>query len=297
MSRSNSLYKETYNLGLDLIGSLVPGTNLPAETELARLWRTSRTTVRAVLSQFDQAGLIRWDGRRKAVLRKPNSTEYYREEETQSASKRVEAAFMEYFLSGDLAPGTILRESELVREFGVSTSVVREHLIRFSRFGLIRKEPNRHWILGGFTRKFAVDLFDVREMFEMRGFRALLADHSMATDVESHRALEADHLKLIEDIDQEFPNFPQLDGRFHRLFLSRLDNRFVDSFYELVSLISHSQYRWNKRDQRDRHLVAAREHMAVLRALGENRITDAETAFVRHLQSARRTLLDSIDKD
>ena len=40
--------------------------------------------------------------------------------------------------------------------------------IRFSRFGLIEKRPNSHWVLKGFTRDFALELTEVREMFELR---------------------------------------------------------------------------------------------------------------------------------
>lgn len=122
MSRSNSVYKETFNQSLDLIGQLGVDTNLPPETELAVQWNISRTTVRAVLEQLNETGIINWVGRRKKVLRKPSKRDYYAAHETQSTARKVELAFMEYVLGGDIAPGTILRESDLVREFGVSTS-------------------------------------------------------------------------------------------------------------------------------------------------------------------------------
>jgi DNA-binding GntR family transcriptional regulator len=297
VSRSNSVYKETYNLGLDLVGKLGVAANLPPETELAQTWNTSRTTVRAVLEQLDRAGIIKWNGRRKSVLRAPSDGEYYGADETQSTGKKVETAFMEYILGGDLAPGTILRESELVREFGASTSAVREYLIRFSRFGLIRKEPNRHWVLVGFTREFAMELFDVREMFETRAFRRFMANKRSPATADLLETLEADHVRLIENIDREFLKFPRLDERFHSVFVTRLENRFIDDFFELVSMIFHFHYRWKKTDERDRNLAAAKEHLAVIRAIKSGRRSEAEQAFARHLQSARRTLLNSVTWD
>jgi len=297
VSRSNSVYKETYNIGLDLVDTLGVAANLPPETDLAKTWNTSRTTVRAVLEQLDRIGIIRWDGRRKTVLRKPQPDDYFADDETQSTGKKVETAFMEYILGGDLAPGTILRESELVRAFGASTSAVREYLIRFSRFGLIRKEPNRHWVLVGFTKDFAMELFDVREMFEMRAFNKFVADMHGPSTHAALDALEADHLSLIDNIDAEFLKFPRLDERFHSLFVDRLENRFVNDFFELVSLIFHFHYRWKKSDERERNLAAAREHLAVIRALRSGRRPDAERAFAKHLQSARRTLLNSVTWD
>lgn len=297
MSRSNSVYKETYNIGLDLVDALGVAANLPPETELAKTWNTSRTTVRAVLEQLDRIGIIRWDGRSKTVLRKPLPDDYFADDETQSTGKKVETAFMEYILGGDLAPGTILRESELVRAFGASTSAVREYLIRFSRFGLIRKEPNRHWVLVGFTKDFAMELFDVREMFEMRAFNKFVADTHGPSIHTALDALEADHLSLIDNIDAEFLTFPRLDERFHSVFVDRLENRFVNDFFELVSLIFHFHYRWKKSDEKERNLAAAREHLAVIRAIRSGRRQDAEKAFTNHLQSARRTLLNSVSWD
>ena len=188
-------------------------------------------------------------------------------------------------------------ESELVREFGVSTSAVREYLIRFSRFGLIRKEPNRHWVLIGFTRNFAVELFDVREMFEMRAFRRFASEPLSNADRTLLDRLQEEHLALIANIDRDYLQFPRLDERFHNTFVSRLDNRFADDFFELVSLIFHFHYRWKKTDERDRNLAAAREHLRVIRALRAGNQSAAEKAFAQHLQTARKTLLRSVRWD
>jgi len=294
VSRTNSVYKETYNACLDYIRELGPRSSLPPETSLAKKWDISRTTVRSVLERLDEAQIIEWQGRGKQVLRKPRASDYFAVEETRSAGMRVETAFMEFVLSRDLAPGTILREAELVREFGISTSAVREFLIRFSRFGLIEKKPNRYWVLNGFTRNFAIELFDVREMFELKAFAAFRAEASSPEAREKLEALEKEHLDILSDMDANYLRFPALDETFHRLFGASLSNRFVDDFYELVSLIFHFHYRWKKTDERERNEVAAREHLAVIQPLLAGNTDDAEQALKVHLASARRTLLDSV---
>ena len=73
-----------------------------------------------------------------------------------------------------------------------------------------------------------------------------------------------------------------------------MNNRFVDDFFELVSLIFHFHYRWKKTDERDRNLAAAREHLRVIRALRAGNQAAAEKAFAQHLQTARKTLLKSV---
>lgn len=294
MSRTNSVYKDTYNSCLDFIKELGPQSLLPPETSLAKKWSISRTTVRAVLEHLDEEEIISWEGRKKRVLRKPRKSDYFALEETKSAGKRVETAFMEFILGGDLAPGTILREAELVREFGISTSSVREFLIRFSRFGLIEKKPNRHWVLNGFTRDFASELFDVREMFELRAFKVFCDKWPSDDAALAITALEQQHLDILENINDDYLKFPNLDEKFHRVIRAAMSNRFVDDFYELISLIFHFHYRWKKTDERERNEVAAREHLEVIKALLANDTDAAQAALSLHLESARRTLMNSV---
>lgn len=294
MSRNNSTYKETYNRGLDFIKSLDVGAKLPAEIELSDKWGISRTTVRAVLTHLDETEIIDWAGRTKTILKKPTKSDYFLVEETRSVGQRVETQFMEYILGGDLKPGAILRESELVREFGASTSVVREFLIRFSRFGLIEKEPNRHWVLRGFTKEFAKELFDVRELFELRAFKAFLAQDSDNTQRVALMAMMDEHLHVANNIDTEYLNFPRLDEKFHRVFIDGLTNRFVEDFFELVTVIFHYHYRWNKKDEKERNLHAVRQHLDVIQAVTDNDDAAALAAFEAHLRDARKTLLNSV---
>lgn len=297
MSRDNSTYKDSLNRTLDYVAGMAVEDTLPSEVDLTRRLGISRTTVRAVLSHLDEIGVIRWSGRNKTVLRKPKSSDYFAKEETLSTSERVETQFMEFILGGDLKPGAILHESEMVRDFGASTSVLRECLIKFSRFGLIEKEPNRHWVLRGFTREFAIELFDVREMFEMRAFQKLLHDGDASKAFDTLVALIPDHERVLADIEGEYLNFPRLDEQFHRALTDGLGNRFVDDFFELVSIIFHYHYRWNKQDERERNYTAAEQHLAVIRAIQVGDKAAAMELFQTHLIAARTTLLNSVTWD
>lgn len=294
MARSNAVYKETYNKCLGIIREIGVEGTLPPELEIAERLTTSRTTVRAVLERLDAEGLIEWEGRRKTIRRLPRTADFFERSETRPPVEKVETAFMEYVLGGDLAPGTILRESELAREFGTGASVVHEFMIDFSRSGLIEKKPNRHWVLRGFTRDYAIELFDVREMFERRAFDRFA---TLGPGAGAHAALlslKPEHLALCAEIGQQYLRFPRLDDRFHRVFLDVLDNRFVDDFFQIVRMIFHFHYRWNKVDEIERNLSAAQEHLAVIEAVEAGRMDAAAAAFDAHLASARRTLLDSV---
>ena len=54
---------------------------------------------------------------------------------------------------------------------------------------------------------------------------------------------------------------------------SAAPNRFIDGFYDIITLIFHYHYQWNKRDERQRNEVAIREHLTYIDALlGRDRV-------------------------
>ena len=68
-------------------------------------------------------------------------------------------------------------------------------------------------------------------------------------------------------IEERYHDFSDLDSRFHRLMNTAAPNRFIDGFYDIITLIFHYHYQWNKRDERQRNEVAIREHIEYIDAL------------------------------
>jgi DNA-binding GntR family transcriptional regulator len=101
---------------------------------------------------------------------------------------------------------------------------------------------------------------------------------------------------LLEEIDRRYHDFSDLDSRFHELINAANPNRFIDSFYDIITLIFHYHYQWNKRDERQRNEVAVREHLAYIEALQGRSVTMVELACRAHLASARETLLNSTSR-
>jgi DNA-binding GntR family transcriptional regulator len=293
MAKQNTVFKDAYNRTLKLIEET---DTLPSEPELGGLLSVSRTTVRAVLTRLGDVGLVAWDKLSKTVLRRPEQADYFPDEETNSLSEIIERSFMRRILAGGAQPGMQINELELAREIGIGTTSVREFLIRFSRFGLIEKRPNSHWVLKGFTREFALELTEVREMFELRSAAAfvhLAEDHPAWAEL---KAVEAQHHALLADIDNRYTEFSELDERFHLLVQKASSNRFIIDFYDIISIVFHYHYQWNKTNARARNQRALEEHLDYIRALFSRDPAKIEKACRQHLKSARETLLQSIQE-
>lgn len=293
MAKQNTVFKDAYNRTLKLIEET---DTLPSEPELCGLLSVSRTTVRAVLTRLGEVGLVAWDKRSKTVLRRPENGDYFPDEETSSLSEIIERSFMRRILAGGAQPGMQINELELAREIGIGTTSVREFLIRFSRFGLIEKRPNSHWVLKGFTREFALELTEVREMFELRSaaaFVRLAEEHPAWAELKS---VEAQHHELLADIDNRYMEFSELDERFHLLVQKASSNRFIIDFYDIISIVFHYHYQWNKTNARARNQRALEEHIDYIKALFSRDPSAIEKACRQHLKSARETLLQSIQE-
>jgi len=290
--KSDTVFKRAFNDALQLIAKIGEGQPLPSENMLKRQLQVSRTTVRKVLSTLAEQGMLSGGGRHRVVL-SADTTMPFPQAETVSLSDQIERRFMEWMLKDNARPGTAINELDLARRFGMATTGIREFLNRFQRFGLIEKRPNAGWIFKGFTTRFALELFEIREMFEMRSARSFsaLPDHSPLWS--SLELLREEHLRLLDNIDVRYHDFSELDSRFHRLVNSAAPNRFIDSFYDIITVIFHYHYQWNKHDERQRNAIAIKEHLAYIDALLSRKSAAVRLACKAHLMSAKETLIRS----
>lgn len=291
--KSDTVFKRAFNDTLNLMAGLAPGAALPSENALGRQLGVSRTTVRKVLAELVERGSLRPARNNGTLNVVGKATKRFPDAETVPMSEVVERQFMEWMLRDNARPGMIINEVELARQFGVATTSIREFLNRFQRFGLIEKRPNAGWLFKGFTTSFALELFEIREMFELRSAKAFGALPETSPLWRQLEALQKEHVALLADIEHRFHDFSSLDNRFHRLINSASPNRFIDSFYDIITLIFHYHYQWNKHDEQKRNEVAIREHLTYIDALFGRNEAIIELACRAHLASAKATLLRS----
>lgn len=291
--KTDTVFKRAFNDALDLVSRLSDGERLPSENALSARLGVSRTTVRKVIAALQANGVVSGGGRERDVHPSSQGMKRFPQSETVAMAAQVEERFMEWMLRDNARPGTAINELDLARKFGVATTGIREFLNRFQRFGLIEKRPNAGWIFKGFTTDFALELFEIREMFELRSARAFAALPEAAPHWHQLEAMRREHLDLVEAIDGRYHDFSDLDSRFHRLVSSAAPNRFIDSFYDIITVIFHFHYQWNKQDERQRNEVAIREHLTYIDALFSRNVAIVDLACRAHLASARETLLRS----
>ena len=104
----------------------------------------------------------------------------------------IALALEEAIVSGEIPPGSVLRQEHLSEQFAVSRTPVREALRRLAALGLVSFEPNR----GVRVRMLARD--ELREAFLARAEL-----ESLATEIATPKMTDAD-FEALEDAERRF---------------------------------------------------------------------------------------------
>ena len=296
MSRSQNLRHNVINQIIDDMARGHIPSPLPSQSALAEMYNISRTTVRHMLSHLGECGVLTQVGSHYVIVRKPDHDDGFAcTTASMTEQNRIfEQAFFTMINQRQLRAGESFSELQLARAAGVSPVVVREYLLKFERYNLIKNEKRGQWSMKQFDQAYAEQLFELREMLETHSLQ-----HFLNLPDDDPRWLQAKtllerHRILRDSIGSSFRMFSQLDREFHALLLSAADNVFFNQSLEIISVIFHFHYQWDESDLKQRNIIAIDEHMTILSALICRSDLDATLALCNHLNSAKQSMIRSI---
>jgi len=264
------------------------------DNTLAKKLNVSRTTIRTALLELEKKGIVAIDGSQKQVLRASQEGDYFDTSNSVSSKEEIiEKYFLDLINHGKLLPGDKFSELELAKSSGCNTITVREFLIKFSRFGLINKSPRAKWQMVEFDAKFALELVEFRRILEMSSITKLLATPKDDEVWQELSILLDKHNEVLADVENRYTELSELDRKFHFIIQRASENRFFMQFFDVVSLICHYHYQWNKGDEFERNVVALKEHVEIITQLLAHNTSGVLTAMETHLNTAKKTLLRS----
>ena len=298
MSRSQNLRHNVINQIIDDMARGHIPSPLPSQSALAEMYNISRTTVRHMLSHLGECGVLTQVGSHYVIVRKPDHDDGFAcTTASMTEQNRIfEQAFVTMINQRQLLAGESFAELQLARAAGVSPVVVREYLLKFERYNLIKNEKRGQWSMKQFDQAYAEQLFELREMLETHSLQ-----HFLNLPDDDPRWLQAKtllerHRILRDSIGSSFRMFSQLDREFHALLLSAADNIFFNQSLEIISVIFHFHYQWDESDLKQRNIIAIDEHMTILSALICRSDLDATLALCNHLNSAKQSMIRSINQ-
>lgn len=222
---------------------------------------------------------------------------------TTSLAQRVVAGLKDKIFAGDLPPGHKLpSETELVDEFGVSRTVVREAVTRLRAEGLVETFQGR----GSFVlavpepTSFTVESAAIRshhDVLDMIDFRLGIECEAAALAAARMDATGADSVRtaLTEFTEAAPEDAVEADFRFHRAVAAASGNRFyldlLDSLGPMMIMLARTRLG-------DTHSITdaghaariRREHDAIATAVVDGDPELARAAMRLHLGNTRRRL-------
>lgn len=181
-------------------------------------------------------------------------------------------------MSGQLAPGHLLRETDLATRLKVSRTPIREALRKLAADGLVELRPNRSAVVRRLGAEQLGHIYQVREALE-----------GMACELACGRLTDADLARLDElaaAVRADDPtSYHKFDVELHRLLAARSGNpvlaREIAKFHDLVQLV---------RDRTallpDTLELAHRQHLEIVAALKNRDAAAARTAMIEHIRSS-----------
>ena len=170
--KTDTVFKKAFNDALDLVSKLKHYEPLPSENVLGAHLGVSRTTVRKVLSKFSEAGLIAGSGAQRTVRLTPPQMQRFPDAETIPTANQVERLFHGMDATRQYEPR---RADKRTRSCAAIRGSDHQHSGVLKSFPSLRthreERPNAGWVFKGFTASFALELFEIREMFELRSAR------------------------------------------------------------------------------------------------------------------------------
>lgn len=192
-------------------------------------------------------------------------------------------------ISCGLAPGADLREANLAERFQVSTSPIRDALLRLEADGLVRVFPRRGYRVAAISLSEAEDLFDLRALLE-EGTATRAVRQASDADL---RAL--DRYRVFSD-GASAEEFVRYNRDFHGAVLAlsgnakmvQLGRNLLEQFDRLVTLsvamIGQDRPR------------LVREHGEIIDALQAREASSARRLIRQHVMRARKRVLDGLTR-
>lgn len=196
-------------------------------------------------------------------------------------------------IEGHLKPGEKLVENDLRKKFGISRAPIRECFRILQSEGLIVIQPRKGTFVREFSRKEIEDVFPVRAYLE--GLAAKLATPNIGDqEIEKLEELIAEMNLAIKN--NEIKAFLRSNYIFHSVFIKAAQNEILEKVLGNLGKgfwlrIAYLYY------QASPELVFSNKmHKDILEAFKKGDPYAAEQAVTKHIEHAKRPLLDSFDQ-
>lgn len=208
-----------------------------------------------------------------------------KKESTLPRAVQAYQSLLEAIKSGELAPGTRLREVELAVRLGISRTPLREALGRLESEGLLTNEANHGLVVTKLDHNMITELYQMREVLEGTA-AGLAARHASDIEISVLRDIVERDTELLNDHAKLAANNRAFHDMLYRCAHNRYLLKTLNSLHESMSLLGRTTLSAPNRGQ-----ASAAEHMELVQALESRDAEAAEQIIRKHIRAAYKTRL------
>jgi len=183
---------------------------------------------------------------------------------TLSKSREVFERLRDAIWSGDLAPGTALREAHLAKQLNVSQVPVREALLQLEHLGLVVRVQDRGTTVTKLTRSEIEQMMEVRRHLEQMAFQ--LASSRISPTIEEELR---NHLKNMGAAAAKNDHFAvaEEDFKFHQTVWKASGNEVLEKTLQRLCIAVYAFVSLKRHAAGETMKSAVRSHRKLLEAL------------------------------
>jgi DNA-binding GntR family transcriptional regulator len=183
---------------------------------------------------------------------------------TLSKSREVFEQLRQAIWSGDLPPGTPLREAHIAKQLNVSQVPVREALLQLEHLGLVVRVPDRGTTVTKLTRAEIIQMMEVRRHLEEMAFQ-LAATH-LTPEIEAELR---SHLRTMQVLVAKKDHFgvAEEDFSFHQTVWKASGNEVLEKTLERLCIAVYAFVSLKRHAAGETMKSAVKSHKKLLDAL------------------------------
>lgn len=270
------------------------------ESPLSKLFRTSRVPVRQALELLHTEGVIdKFDGRGYIVTNGTENPPPIRRQiheenltlegtvdlfDNRPPSEKIFSS-VELAITDCIAFGHFrIVETDLIKHFGVSSTVSRQVLLKLKDMGLVEKADNSHWVTGPLTFQSVSEYYDLRILLEPTAIKRSvphLRKESLVKMRDKISCLLHDTSKIsISDIES-------IERDLHTKCLSKSGNSKLDKIISQSQIPLVVNYNFYKYFGEEKYETSLQEHFNIVECLINDDVESAAKKLEQHLKSAK----------
>jgi DNA-binding GntR family transcriptional regulator len=191
----------------------------------------------------------------------------------------------ELILGGRYTPGQRIREEEIIEEYGVSRTPIREAFVSLEQEGLIEIKPHKGVFISTFSPEEIIDILRIEGVME--GLAASMAAKNLSEkEIEE---MAADTQKVQDRLSKRFnpEEFHQYDRRFHHALVSGSGSPILTKMLEKqLAQIYLCRYYTITAPERFSHSI--NEHNQIVETLRDRNPKLADQAARNHMESVSK---------